>query len=166
MSVRSIGHTSLPWRLGNMIRLRQLCPARRGTGFQQPASLHHTSLETFVILLLSLLLCRALVKFGWDWAHPQLQGALSCPSCHSHLFSSGRITQAEARVQRQPHDINCLSQTAVTGGWMCPPPPPSEDPASSCRNRLGELQSQSQSLRELILRLGRSHPALRICMSP
>lgn len=79
-----------------------LCPARRGTGFQQPASLHHTSLETFVILPLSLLLCRALVKFGWDWAHPQLQGGPWCPSCHSHLFSSGRITQAEVRQDTDP----------------------------------------------------------------
>lgn len=86
----------------------------------------------------------------------------------SPRLKSGRtwILWSQSLVQRQPRDINCLSQTVVAGGWMCPPPPPSEDPASSCRNRLRELQSQSQGLMEPILRLRRSPPACCICMSP
>lgn len=49
-------------------------------------SLCHPSLVAFVIL--SLLPCTAVVKFGWGWAYPQLHASLWHPLGPSYWFSN------------------------------------------------------------------------------
>lgn len=177
MSVCSIGHTSLPWRLGNVICLRLFVPSKErnwlSTASQSPPHLFGNICNSSPFP--SLVQSTSKVWVGLSEPTPSSRGVpdvlLATVICSvvdaSPRLKSGRtrILWSQSLVQRQPRDINCLSHTAVPGGWMCSPPPPSEDPASSCRNRHGKLQSQSRSLMELILRLGRPHPALCICMS-